>query len=81
MKISRIASSEMIDEVVDELLFIYCPEEKHQEEWDMKGLKDSVYGLFSIMPDISPMNLDLLRETLISEIKTCIRKEGIRNWQ
>lgn len=60
---------EMVDEVLDELLLIYCPAEKHTEEWDMKGLKDSVYGIFSIMPDISPMNQDSLQDVLISEVR------------
>jgi preprotein translocase subunit SecA len=59
----------MVDEVIDELLLIYCPEEKHQEEWDMKGLRDAVYGVFSFTPDISPMNQDLLRDTLVTEVK------------
>ncbi len=59
----------MIDEVIEELLSIYCPEEKHVEEWDMKGLKDSVYGIFSITPDISPMTQDSLRDVLISEVR------------
>jgi preprotein translocase subunit SecA len=65
----------MVDEMVDELLFIYCPEEKHAEEWDMKGLKDSVYGVFSIVPDVTPMSPDSLREVLISEIKTAYEKK------
>jgi preprotein translocase subunit SecA len=64
----------MIDDVVDELLFIYCPEEKHKEEWDIKGLKDSAYGIFSIVPDITPMELDSLREKLISEVKNAYEK-------
>jgi len=59
----------MVDEVVDELTLIYCPEEKHPEEWDMKGLRDSVYGIFSILPGISTENQDSLRESLTSEIR------------
>ncbi len=58
----------MVDEVVDELLLIYCPEEKHREEWDIKGLKDSLYGIFSLAPDTSSVNQDSLRDTLSSEI-------------
>jgi preprotein translocase subunit SecA len=65
----------MIDEVIDEMLFIYCPEEKHMEEWDIKGLKDSVYGLFSIVPNITPVELDLLKGTLISEVKNTYEKK------
>ncbi len=65
----------MIDEIVDEILFIYCPQEKHMEEWDIKGLKDSVYGLFSIAPDVTPMDLDSLKNTLISEFKNAYEKK------
>ncbi len=65
----------MIDEIVDEILFIYCPQEKHLEEWDIKGLKDSVYGLFSIAPDVTPMDLDSLKNTLISEFKNAYEKK------
>lgn len=65
----------MLDEIVDEILFIYCPQEKHMEEWDIKGLKDSVYGLFSIAPDVTPMDLDSLKNTLISEFKNAYEKK------
>jgi preprotein translocase subunit SecA len=65
----------MIDEVIDEMLFIYCPQEKHMEEWDIKGLKDSVYGLFSMVPNITPVDLDLLKGTLISEVKNTYEKK------
>jgi preprotein translocase subunit SecA len=60
---------DMLEDVIDELLSIYCPEEKHVDDWDMKGLRDALYGVFSLAPDISPMNLDALRESLLSEMK------------
>ncbi len=67
----------MVDEVVDEILSIYCQEEKHREEWDMKGLSDAVYGIFSVVPQITPTDIASLRETLISEIRTVYeRKES-----
>ncbi|MBM4129234.1 MAG: preprotein translocase subunit SecA, partial [Nitrospira sp.] len=67
----------MVDETMDELLSIYCPEEKHREEWDMKGLKDAVYGIFSIMPAMTPMNLDTLQDALANEIRNAFeRKES-----
>ncbi len=67
----------MVDEVVDEIISIYCPEEKHREEWDMKGLSDAVYGIFSVVPQITPTDIASLRETLISEIRTVYeRKES-----
>lgn len=60
---------DMLEYVIDELLSIYCPEEKHVDDWDLKGLRDALYGVFSIAPDISPMNQDTLREALLSEMK------------
>jgi preprotein translocase subunit SecA len=65
----------MIDEVTDELLSIYCNEDRDKEEWDIKGLKDAVYGMFSFFPDIVPSGLDSLRETLISQIKDIYEKK------
>jgi preprotein translocase subunit SecA len=59
---------EMIDDTVDELLYIYCPEDKQSDEWDIKGLKDSVYGIFSIPLDELPSDKPLV-EYLSSEIK------------
>jgi preprotein translocase subunit SecA len=63
----------MIDEIVEELFFIYCPEEKHREEWDIKGLKDSAYGIFSIVPDV--INLDSLKENIISQAKDAYERK------
>ena len=60
---------DMVEEVIDELLFIYCPEEKHRDDWDTKGLKDAVYGIFSVMPDTSSATVQLLRESLLSAVK------------
>jgi preprotein translocase subunit SecA len=60
---------DMVEEVVDELLFIYCPEEKHRDDWDLKGLKDAVYGVFSITPETSAATVQLLRESLLSEVR------------
>jgi preprotein translocase subunit SecA len=65
----------MIDEVVDELLSIYCPEEKHRDEWDMKGLNDAFYGIFSVVLNITPMDITSLREKLISEVRNAYEKK------
>lgn len=65
----------MVEETIDELLSIYCPEERHPEEWDMKGLRDAAYSIFSITHDITPMNPDSLRERLISEVKSAYEKK------
>ena len=62
--------SSMMDEVTDEILGIYCPQEKHREEWDMKGLSDAVYGVFSVVTQTAPTDLGSLRETLAKEIRS-----------
>lgn len=65
----------MIDEVVDKLLGIYCPEERYKEEWDIKGLRDAIYGIFSLRPDV--VDLNSLREELISEIRNAYEKKEL----
>jgi len=65
----------MAEDVVDELLAIYCPEEKHPEEWDMRGLHDAVYGAFSITYSSNPKAPDELRESLRSSIKDVYEKK------
>ena len=40
---------EMLDERVEALVALYCNEEQHAEEWDLKGLADAVFGQFSLM--------------------------------
>jgi preprotein translocase subunit SecA len=56
----------MMDETIDEIVDVYCPEDK---EWDLKGLKDGLYGAFSYTADKVPDKVDALRETLSAGIK------------
>jgi preprotein translocase subunit SecA len=60
---------QMIEDTVDELLFIYCPEEKHSEEWDIKGLTDALFGIFSLTIEQIPSDQPI-RDFLISEIRS-----------
>lgn len=67
---------DMVENVIDELLVIYCPEEKHSEEWDLKGLQDALYGVFSLSLNLSPDSRDSFREFLCEEVKQAYgRKE------
>ncbi|HMK49514.1 MAG TPA: SEC-C metal-binding domain-containing protein, partial [Thermodesulfovibrionales bacterium] len=66
---------EMIENSVDELLLIYCPEDKYFDDWDIKGLKDAFYGLFSIAVDIEKDNRDAVREKLLSEAHGAYEKK------
>ncbi len=65
----------MIENVVDELLEIYCPEDKHWEEWDMKGLRDALFGTLSLSPDLTPDRRDVFREMLLSLIRTAYEQK------
>lgn len=65
----------MMDEIVDEVLEIYCPEEKHKEDWDLKGLKDSFYGIFSLVPDVTPTDLHSVREMLTPQVRDAYEKK------
>jgi preprotein translocase subunit SecA len=67
---------EMFEDTVDELLYIYCPEEKHSEDWDIKGLKDAMYGIFSLPVETIPSDTPI-REFLLSEIKAFYEKKEL----
>jgi preprotein translocase subunit SecA len=59
----------MVDDAVDEILAVHCPDDKHSEEWDKKGLRDSVYGLFDVTLQDLPGTVDELREMISSEAR------------
>jgi preprotein translocase subunit SecA len=65
----------MVEDTVDELLSIYCPDDKHIDEWDNKGLNDAVYGTFSIVLEITPDNRNALRNEIIEAIKKAYEKK------
>jgi preprotein translocase subunit SecA len=66
----------MMEDTVEELLYIYCPEGKHHEEWNIKGLRDALNGVFSInLSDSTPSGIDAMREFLISEINAAYGKK------
>jgi preprotein translocase subunit SecA len=65
---SRIFS--MIDDIIEELLSIYCSDDRHADEWDVKGLKDAIYGIFSLsLEEELPENSQALKEKLSSGIE------------
>ncbi|HAM52970.1 MAG TPA: preprotein translocase subunit SecA [Nitrospiraceae bacterium] len=67
----------LIEDMVDELLGIYCPEDRHAEEWDLKGLKDAFYGIFSTPVTDIPADIPGLRDFLTAAARTAYeRKEA-----
>jgi preprotein translocase subunit SecA len=58
----------MVDETIEEIVSLYCPEDKHAGDWDAKGLKDAVYGIFSVSVGEIPRDIITLKEQLSSQI-------------
>ncbi|MDA8089949.1 MAG: preprotein translocase subunit SecA [Nitrospiraceae bacterium] len=59
----------MMEDAVDALLDIYCPEDKHATEWDIKGLKDAFYGMFAVTAEPKPESTaEAVREVLLSAL-------------
>jgi preprotein translocase subunit SecA len=67
---------EMAETEIDELLSIFCPEDKTPDEWDMNGLKDAMYGMFSLNMDIGDLQgPNNLREMLLDNIRDAYEKK------
>ncbi len=72
---------ELVEDVLDELLLIYCPEDKHTEEWDVSGLREVIFRQFAIYPLRNELsngtnpdtektkNIEELRQRLFDEVK------------
>jgi len=60
---------EMAEEVLEDIIYAHCPDSKYPEEWDVKGLRDALYGQFSIYPEISGNSIEELREALGGQIR------------
>ena len=65
----------MSDDAVDEIISVHCPEDKHKQDWDIKALKDSVYGMFDITLSDVPATADELRDVLSSETRNHYREK------
>jgi preprotein translocase subunit SecA len=65
---------DFIEDTIDELCFIYCPEGKHIDDWDFKGIQDAYYGIFAVTPEIEPNESEILKEQLVSFAKTAYEK-------
>ncbi len=61
---------QIIDDTLEELIEIYCPESKYHEEWDVRGLKDSLYGIFAVSIENIPDDINSLRELLSGTVKS-----------
>jgi preprotein translocase subunit SecA len=65
---------EMLTEVTDSMLDIYCPEDQYPEEWDVGGLSEAIHAQFGVtlaeIDGMGPDHLkDLGREALREELR------------
>lgn len=65
----------MIDEIAEEIISVHCPEDQNSDEWDMKGLKDSLYGTFSVSLDVALDNFQIIKDTVLSEVNKAYDKK------
>jgi preprotein translocase subunit SecA len=61
--------NEMLENTLDYILNNYCDEDKHPEEWDIKGLRDAIYGQFGVYQEIDIAPFEELNNKLLDEIK------------
>ena len=77
---------EMITEVTDSMLDVYCPENQYPEEWDVGGLAETVHAQFGLhLAEIDGMGAehlkDLGREALREELRKHVQDAYLRKKQ
>jgi preprotein translocase subunit SecA len=70
---------QMMDEMVESALNVYCPAEQYPEEWDMKGLTEMMAGQFGLditqgKQDSGDSLRDVGRDPLLEDLKVQVRE-------
>jgi preprotein translocase subunit SecA len=68
------------EEVLNDLLSVYCPEQAYQEDWDLKGLADACYAQFCIdikdgSIDFKDIGFEALRQELLKRVEEAYTKK------
>ncbi|MEW6543436.1 MAG: preprotein translocase subunit SecA [Nitrospirota bacterium] len=79
---------DMMAEVVDSMVNVYCPEEQYPEEWDFAGLTEAVHAQFAIdlnrpaeaagngeVADLKSLGRDALREELLDRVRRAYQQK------
>jgi preprotein translocase subunit SecA len=68
---------EMVSDQVDEFLSVYCLDDQHYTEWDLSGLKDSIFGLFGVEVVIPEdfKSLEDLKEAIMAQLNAAYEKK------
>jgi preprotein translocase subunit SecA len=70
---------EFAEDVVDGLLYSYCPEE-HHDEWDMAGLALAIEGTFAVRLGLDAYaTYDNLRDNIISSVQSSYEKKELES--
>jgi preprotein translocase subunit SecA len=71
---------EMLDEVVEELIPDFIDEKQHPEEWNLKGLDDTIYKQFFLRLNLSDpeksFNSTQAEETIVAAVKSHLKKKA-----
>jgi preprotein translocase subunit SecA len=59
----------MAENILGDMLSLYCPEDKHPEEWDINGLKDALFREFGLTTNIETTDIEELYQRLYEETK------------
>jgi len=73
---------DMMEDLLDDQLAIYCGKDTYSEDWDIKGLKEALSRQFSIEIgegefDFSTIGIDGLKETLLERIHKAYNNKEI----
>ena len=70
---------EMLDEVVEALIPDFIEEKQHPEDWNLKGLDDTIFKQFSLKLNLSNtgtgLNSTEIEETVIAAVKDHLKKK------
>jgi preprotein translocase subunit SecA len=70
---------EMLDEVVEELIPEFIDEKQHPEEWNLKGLDDTIYKQFFLKLNLSDpekgLNSKDIEQTIVAAVKGHLKKK------
>jgi preprotein translocase subunit SecA len=68
---------DMVEGIGEGLVETYCPEEQYSEEWDFKGLVESVHGQFGLdtlkVDELKELGRDALKEDIPEKLKQAYR--------
>jgi preprotein translocase subunit SecA len=70
---------EMIEELIEEIVPEFIEEKAHPDDWNLKGLEDTIFRKFSLRLNIANsdkmVNKDVIEENIISAVKNVLKNK------